>query len=55
MSKQLKDRTSFLTRQQAADMLLLSPHQDRLVKAGELKKVKLSASRSGIPRSHLER
>jgi hypothetical protein len=52
----MSKRHRFLTREEAADEIRLSVRQlDRLVAEGKLKKVKLSASRAGIPRKDLDR
>lgn len=52
----IKPLPEYVTRAEAAETLRLSPRQiDRLARAGALKKVKLSASRSGFEREEFER
>jgi excisionase family DNA binding protein len=56
MTKRAPGLPQFVTRQEAAIQLRLGVRQiDRLVRAGELKKVKLGSSRSGIPLDDLAR
>jgi hypothetical protein len=45
----------YLTRQEVAKVLRLSRQVNRRVAQGELKKIKLSASRSGIARSEIDK
>ena len=55
MSRHMRKSPDFVSRAEAGERLMLSTRQiDRLIKAGELAKVKVSANRSGIPRGNLE-
>jgi predicted site-specific integrase-resolvase len=56
MSTKLNGLPQHVTRQQAADALLIGLRQlDRLVRDGKMKKVKLSKRRSAIPLDDLTR
>ena len=55
MRKKRAISPDFVSRQEAADRLMLSPRQiDRMTLEGKLPKVKVSANRSGIPRAAFE-